>query len=497
MAKKEIRTKYIKSLIADKTSLSQILEESTKDSLDSLLDDKVNRHLRKMLAESEDSYTEEEVSPQEPILDTETEDNIEDVDMESSEDTECEDGVCDTETEDENVWADVEDCKDDDGEYDLRGKDIDTVLKIIQSMDEDDVVRIIKNDDDTATVDVEGEEEEFIIDLDGENFDGDETDEESVEDDETTFEIDFDEEESEADEESEDDGDMIEIDFDEEESEETEDDLMNEGNVNLGYTTQYQKKTAMTMPSDKDDADSRFDNGAPKGGSNNGRRWVGTKGANNGNPYSKKIDECGKPELVFEFELDEEPMEETHTRGMARKHNSVGRTEVPNTNCQSDETDTRNVFVAGSQKRNCSRNNVNENKIQNITRKANAILAENKELREIATEIKNKLNEAVVINSSLAKVIKLMTENSTTKNEKIDILNRFNKVTTLNESRELYSRISEELKNSHNINNKNMLNNTLTETKSENKNLIIETNMLSQDNELKQVLDLQRRLSNL
>ena len=43
MAKQRIRTDYIKSLINDKEELSRMLEESTKNSLDYLLDESLNR----------------------------------------------------------------------------------------------------------------------------------------------------------------------------------------------------------------------------------------------------------------------------------------------------------------------------------------------------------------------------------------------------------------------------------------------------------------------
>ena len=141
--------------------------------------------------------------------------------------------------------------------------------------------------------------------------------------------------------------------------------------------------------------------------------------------------------------------------------------------------------------------NESRNRMNAINKKANEILAENKELRKIAAQIKDKLNEAVVINSSLAKVIRLITENSTTRDEKINILNRFNRVHTLNESRELYTQISNELKNAHAINSGNLLNKQLTEVKSTNKNMIVETNLLSQSDDLKQILDLQERLSRI
>ena len=93
----------------------------------------------------------------------------------------------------------------------------------------------------------------------------------------------------------------------------------------------------------------------------------------------------------------------------------------------------------------------------------------------------------------MAKVVKLVTENSTTRDEKINILNRFNKVNNLKESRELYETISSELQQAHSVNNRG-LNNTLTEVKGQNKNLIVETNMLAQSEDLKQILDLQKRL---
>ena len=87
---------------------------------------------------------------------------------------------------------------------------------------------------------------------------------------ETEFDLEFDDE-------KEGDDDEIEFEFDSEEDVENDEDEIFEGKVDLGYTDNYQKKTVMTLPSDKDDSDSRFDDGAPKGGSNNKKRWVGTQ----------------------------------------------------------------------------------------------------------------------------------------------------------------------------------------------------------------------------
>lgn len=510
MNNKEIRTKYIKSLVSDTNNLATILKESTQESLSSLLDESVNRNMRKMIAESFDnSYEEEEVDPNESEFDENPEENDVDNNIDNEEEGETEKTEQPEENE-EDVWDNMSDLQDADGEYDLRGMDINKVLDILQNMDPNDGVRIVKNDDNTATVEPEGEGEEFIINIEDDDtesddfeFDGEE-DGEALDqndgldfDDETMSEIDsitFDDDENEGDDDV-----VFEIETEEDNDndiENEEEEMLNERNTNLGYTTNYQKKTAMTMPHDKGagEGDSRFDAGAPTG---DGKRWVGKKGANGGNPYTEKVNEN---ETIFEVELnDEQEMCEgasTITRNNAYT-NGVGRKQV-----HSPEQDdkVRNSHREGGVKRGTGygRGNTSESRIKAIERQATAIMNENKELRSIAQEIKKKLEEAVVINSSLAKVIKLVTENSTTRDEKINILNRFNEVKTLNESRNLYKQISNELSNSNNsLKNSNLIATPITEAKSLNNNIIVETNLLNTSSDLQNILDLNKRLMNL
>ena len=523
MNNKEIRTKYIKSLVSDTNDLATILKESTQESLSSLLDESVNRNMRKMIAESFDnSYEEEEVDPNESEFDENPEENDVDNNINTEEEGETEtfeqpeEGLENVESEnpeenEEDVWDNMSDLQDADGEYDLRGMDINKVLEILQNMDPNDGVRIVKNDDNTATVEPEGEGEEFVINIEDEDtesddfeFDGEE-DGEALDqndgldfDDETMSEIDsitFDDDENEG----EDDDVVFEIETEEDNDndiENEEEEMLNERNTNLGYTTNYQKKTAMTMPHDKGagEGDSRFDAGAPTG---DGKRWVGKKGANGGNPYTEKVNEN---ETIFEVELNnEQEMCEgasTITRNNAYT-NGVGRKQV-----HSPEQDdkVRNSHREGGVKRGTGygRGNTSESRIKAIERQATAIMNENKELRSIAQEIKKKLEEAVVINSSLAKVIKLVTENSTTRDEKINILNRFNEVKTLNESRNLYKQISNELSSSNNsLKNSNLIATPITEAKSLNNNIIVETNLLNTSSDLQNILDLNKRLMNL
>ena len=59
---------------------------------------------------------------------------------------------------------------------------------------------------------------------------------------------------------------------------------------------------------------------------------------------------------------------------------------------------------------------------------------------------KDKLNEVAVFNANLAYSTKLITENTTTKQEKINILKRFDNVDNITESKKLYERIKSELR---------------------------------------------------
>ena len=70
---------------------------------------------------------------------------------------------------------------------------------------------------------------------------------------------------------------------------------------------------------------------------------------------------------------------------------------------------------------------------------------QNDEYKKALILFKEKLNEVAVFNASLAYATRLFTEQTTTKTEKLNILKRFDKVSTLNESKNLYNTIKTEL----------------------------------------------------
>ncbi len=72
----------------------------------------------------------------------------------------------------------------------------------------------------------------------------------------------------------------------------------------------------------------------------------------------------------------------------------------------------------------------------------------NEEYRKALNVFRNKLNEVAVFNSNLAYATRLFTEHSTSKQEKINILKRFDDVESLKESKTLYKIIKDELTSS-------------------------------------------------
>ena len=69
----------------------------------------------------------------------------------------------------------------------------------------------------------------------------------------------------------------------------------------------------------------------------------------------------------------------------------------------------------------------------------------NDEYRNALNVFRDKLNEVAVFNSNLAYATRLFTEHTTTKQEKINILKRFDSVETIKESKSLYQSIKQEL----------------------------------------------------
>jgi hypothetical protein len=86
---------------------------------------------------------------------------------------------------------------------------------------------------------------------------------------------------------------------------------------------------------------------------------------------------------------------------------------------------------------------------ESVKREMNLLREKNEEYKKALDFFRNKLNEVAVFNSNLAYSTRLFTEHTTTKQEKINILRRFDNVESLKESKSLYRTIKSELDNTN------------------------------------------------
>jgi len=144
-------------------------------------------------------------------------------------------------------------------------------------------------------------------------------------------------------------------------------------------------------------------------------------------------DEDGEEDDEME---DEEPVEEntTHTKANLRKRN------LKPANLKNESITPRVSQV------------INENKV--LKHKVSSIITENEQLKadynkmvDALKEFRNKLNEVAVFNSNLTYSVRLFTENTTTKDEKLEIIKRFDEVKTLKESKNTYRQLVKEITN--------------------------------------------------
>jgi hypothetical protein len=113
---------------------------------------------------------------------------------------------------------------------------------------------------------------------------------------------------------------------------------------------------------------------------------------------------------------------------------------------------------------------INENKV--LKNKVSSIVSENDTLKEdynkmvdALKEFRQKLNEVAVFNSNLTYTVRLFTEHSTTKDEKVDIIKRFDDVKSLKESKNVYKNLVKEISKTK-APLKESIDNRLNETKS-------------------------------
>ena len=452
---KNINGTLIKESLLDYNNLATQIKENTPDLVKSLLGEQVRQAYASLLNESDDDDVEDKDYDVEEVDDTisepdeteETEEVADDTVDDTEEDAESgmePDSTDETEdapegeeeTEEEPVVDDVDGddeisqsfdkFKTPDGEYDFRNAQDDELVKVYKLLKADDNVTVVKDDGKVQISDNETGAE-YIIDFGNDTETSNKLDDNINTDDMNESRI-------------------YEI-------------ALNEYDSHVGYTDNYQKKDVMTNDgvSEPSKNGRDIDKGVPQ---NTQKPW--SKQKKNVAPFNKTTNECGNMDNAPEIEEDVTKYG-AHSTGTSISHK-------PQTN---SPRGARNMETADGRKTGTADNPYGA-KMESIEKKAAKIFEENKKLKNMLNKFQSQLMEAAVTNVNLGGIIKLISENSTSKEEKKEIINRFtNEAHTITESQNLYARISEELKRKPavkaDINEEKQYGNTQTEVINESK----------------------------
>jgi len=159
--------------------------------------------------------------------------------------------------------------------------------------------------------------------------------------------------------------------------------------------------------------------------------------------YEEDADIVVEEDTMLEIELgpEEEGEGEIDEKNLTQSYSANRRSGVL--------SQTRAEYAPGENKRDGSQL-VSETKLveklnKMYSKKLNAIKEENQQLKEALGLFRDKLKENAVLNNNLGKYVKLVTENTTNKNEKVSILERYQNVKSIEEGNQLFETIQKEL----------------------------------------------------
>jgi len=438
-----------KSILEEAIIQMKNLEEAVAENAKGILGSVMTQEIKELVKESLNEADEEEEE-----IEDEMEDEMEDEDMEEV-DTEDEDMEFDMEDDDMDELEldfDMEDEEMSEPEMesndtiDLTNAPTSEVLKVFKLLSPDDEIVVTKDSaqnihikdsesDKEYMIVGEGEEEEMfeMEDMDEMYEMEDEDMEEEM--DETIYEIEMDMEE-------EMDETIYEIEMDMEDEEEMEDDFMSESKkefkakgLGLGKPDfKYGKTMDFKMPKQKE----------------------GPKGVGLGKGPKKDVYQSESPSFKGEFKegkygMNKGDKSKTH-KGEEDYTGKKGLKSKTHKGLDFEKVETKEAartYGNGSKSGRGLRKAITPNRnltFESVDNKEVQVLREkNEEYRKALNIFRNKLNEVAIFNSNLAYATRLFTEHSTSKQEKINILKRFDGVETLKESKNLYKTIKDEL----------------------------------------------------
>ena len=428
--------------IRNAEQITKALKESTEKSLKDLMNEAIANLIKEDDSDDEEPKDNEENSYDVEDVDTDTVDSDDTQEAENAEEG-GEEGAEDA-TDADDEWSDLEQYKVGDNDYDFTGVDGETALKVYNKLGDDDQIFIKKDEDGNYEVKDEETGAEYVIELNADAED-DESESDNVSadfdfsadsedgDDTTEFNIEIGDDDAEDDAEDGDDDTSFDIEIEDDDDENSEEDETLNEDQNM-TVNDYQKKTAMTLPSDKGETSgtdsTTFNAGAPKNGVNSdSTRPYGERGDDA--PFDEKVNECGNTETPANLQEDGQGLNTKHK--MVKSTNRLNK-DAQNQHVASDPNDATVKAIRESAKK--------------IFEKAKEIQAENKKYAACIDKLKKSIYEAATLNVNMGQVIKLLVNETTTANEKKTILERFNNVKTIKEGKTLYETIKRELNES-------------------------------------------------
>jgi hypothetical protein len=449
-----------KNVVEDALFQIKNLEETLQENAKGILHSTMSEEIRQLVKESLREQDEDEVENDE--VDVDDQDMMADDQMAMDDDDFADDDFSDEDDSDE-------DDSDDDETIDMTGASDAEVLRVFKAMGDEDGIVVKKEGENIHLTDGDNEymiqlgesEEDSMMEMDDEFMEG--------VDNETLYEIEMDDE-SEVEEtiyEIEMDDAMEMMEMDDMEMMEMDDMEMMEMDdmemMEMDDMEMMEMDDMEMMEMDDEDFDSVMESVKKaiktKGvGIGKGPKFSYDKKPNmNGGFNSKRKEAFGKGTKAMgtgkaKFEYKEgENME----KGSMKK---VETKEASRTYGNGSKNGSRGLRKARTNNRNYEYNPFKISESNEV----NSLREKNEEYRKALDVFRTKLNEVAVFNSNLAYSTRLFTEHSTTKQEKINILRRFDNVESLKESKNLYRAIKNELGNG--VSKENSINESIERT---------------------------------
>ena len=460
MKKQNIRSKFVKEALVDSYNLSQSIKEGTKDTIEKLLRETVKDQFSKLINESSDDFDDEEEDVPEvsEVEDTASEGSSEDsndaqedtvgkeddtlpkeTDEPSEEgddvDSNVEDSSMDGEGDDD--WSEFEDYKLSDNEYDVSNTDDDTFAKVYKLLTPNDEVKVIPQGENQVQIKDEANNAEYLIDMSGSEESGEM------------------EEGCEGGNAQNEEGSMNVYEV-----------ALKEYNSNVGYTDSYQKSDTMSNDGVKEPAPNDvndWDKGVPH---DTKKPWGGevkkTAPFNN-KAKTKQVEEsCTKEECNEEMgdeQMIETPIEEANLSQSRWNDTHAVHNRVPAANKDEYRRDGMQKTSKGTKYRaNGSSDEIKEdiNKLKEMVARTSIINEENKELKKQIGTFRRLVEHVNLINKNLGNMVEVIMNNTTSKDEKKQIVERFQSVKSIEESNSLKEQIVKELRGKNVVNESNL-----------------------------------------